>query len=142
MRKLSSGGYRCHDRHPSKRHVGVCYSPLGSRPLVWREPDGSGSVGGTTRVGRGDASRSAFMANLILPQVPDRTIGPNSWHLGAGRIYSIAVNGSGGNGKRCGGLLSCLSGRVLCTVLGAGVGVKRQWAKPVGLAGEVSCAGG
>ena len=66
-----------------------------------------------------------------------------SWHLGAAdRIYSIAVNGSGGNGKRCEGLPSRLSGRVLRTVLGAGAGVKRQQGKPIGPAGEVSCTGG
>ena len=59
-----------------------------------------------------------------------------SWHLGAGRIYSIAVNGSGGNGKRCDGLFSRLSERVLRTVLGAEAGVKRQRAKPIGPAGE------
>jgi hypothetical protein len=33
-------------------------------------------------------------------------------------------------------------GELLCTVLGAGAGVERRRAKPVGPAGEVSCAGG
>ena len=79
LRKLSSGGCRYHDRHPSKRHVGAC---LGSRPPVSREPDGSGGVGGTTRVGTGDASHSAFMASLTLHGCRTESLGPFGYQAG------------------------------------------------------------
>ena len=45
-------------------------------------------------------------------------------------------------GSDGGGVGLLYIGKLLCTVLSAGAGAPRRRAKPVGPAGEVSCAGG
>ena len=52
-------------------------------------------------------------------------------------LLFVGVMGSMGEDRGCLAL-----GKLLCTVLGAGAGAERRRAKPVGPAGEVSCAGG
>ena len=57
----------------------------------------------------------------------------------ASNIFLLCVSAMGSDG---GGVGLLYIGKLLCTALGAGAGAERRRAKPVGPAGEVSCAGG